>query len=536
MKTAVAILAAIFLMACGQGDSNVTEASAVDESTLTISHEEQQLRIAMEGIDFQKERPDMNLSPEEEKAYLQGYLKILRSELPLVSKWSEQQEYYKDLYAAGTPYRERLESKNESAFPYGIYYDDLDGDGRPELALLEGVCLYVIKYEPGDEQGRIVWDRGDATENAASLFMGFMETGVWFRYENGQKNMTDCYDGPDASGEWTRQLWLERGMRADGQYYEITVRGQETVPVNGEIWTELTESFYSATGNLLQSKSLAEVFGEELDETDPLLAEWDGPREYEYMEFDENVNLPYVSESVYEVLKEAYDGIDFYGELETGDTSLYGEYLEKYHKLLQDGGSVLNKETGEEIPVTDFREYLGYNDWSELYYYFFDMDQDAQPELIIDDARGCYIIDYNSEKTEFSLWYPSMAGSRFLVLGSGKLCWNGNSSSRFCQLDREGEEELELQFWRRAISARVQVCLIALPNYKEADKKITVTEEMKQNGFYVRSAGQWYFRVTENQYNELTHAYWEAYHDYGLVWWEKRYSYEELFDSQLPPY
>lgn len=534
MKTAVAILAAIFLTACGQGDFdfNVPEASSGDEITLPMSREEQLLRIAMEGIAFQQERQNISLTPDEEKAYLQGYLKILRSELPLVSRWDEGQEYYKDLYQAGTPYRERLESKDESAFPYGIYYDDLDGDGKPELGLLEGACLYVIKYEPGDDRGRIVWDRGDAVEDAAAYFMGFMEKGVWFRYENSQKKIVDCYDGPDEVGEWNRQLWLEQGLEAGDQYFEITVMGQETVPVNEEIWKELTEGFYSATENLLQLKSLAEVFGEELDETDPLLAEWDGPREYEYMEFDENVNLPYVSEAVYEVIKEAYDGIDFYGELETGDTSLYGEYLGKYHKLLRDGGTVLNKETGEEISVADLREYLGYNEWSELYYYFFDIDGDARPELVIDDARGCYIIDYNPEKTEFVLWYPSMAGSRFCVLGSGKLGWNGNSSSRFCQLNGKGEEELELQFWRRAISARVQVCLIALPKYREDDKKITVTEEMKQNGFYVRSSDQWYFRVTEKQYDELTRSYWEAYEDYGLKsWWEKRYSYEELFDS-----
>ena len=531
MTTSIAILAAIFLTACGQSDSNVPETSSEGKSTLPMSQTEQQLRIAMEGIAFQKEPRDISLTPEEEKAYLQGYLKILRSELPLMSRWDEGQEYYKDLYEAGTPYWERLESKDESAFPYGIYYYDWDGDGGPELGLLEGAWLYVIKYEPGDDQGRIVWDWGDAMEDASDHFMGFMETGIWFRHENGQKSIIDCYDSPDASGEWNQQLWLKRGLETDDQYFEIRVGEQETVSVNEEIWKELTEDFYSATENLLPSKSLAEVFGEELDETDPLLAKWDGPREYEYMEFDENVNLPYVSEAVYEVIKEAYDGIDFYGELETGDTSLYGEYLEKYHTLLRDGGTVLNKETGEEVPVADLREYLGYNEWSELYYYFFDMDGDAQPELIIDDARGCYIIDYNDETTEFSLWYPSMAGSRFLVFGTGKLGWIGNISARFCQLDREGEEELELQFWRRTISARVQVCLIALPNYREDDKKITVTEEMKQNGFYVRSTGQWYFRVTEKQYDELTLPYWDAYRDYSIRSWEKGYRYEELFDS-----
>lgn len=70
-----------------------------------------------------------------------------------------------------------------------------------------------------------------------------------------------------------------------------------------------------------------------------------------------------------------------------------------------------------------------------------------------------------------------------------------------------------------------------LPIYEEKEKEVVVTDEMKEQGMFVRLDGQWYFRVTEEQYEELTETYWEAYLQAQEEEEEVTYTYEELFGS-----
>lgn len=60
---------------------------------------------------------------------------------------------------------------------------------------------------------------------------------------------------------------------------------------------------------------------------------------------------------------------------------------------------------------------------------------------------------------------------------------------------------------------------------------MTVTEEMKAEGIYEESSGQWYFRVTEEQWYELADIYLEAEETARIKIKDVTYTYEELFGS-----
>ena len=71
-------------------------------------------------------------------------------------------------------------------------------------------------------------------------------------------------------------------------------------------------------------------------------------------------------------------------------------------------------------------------------------------------------------------------------------------------------------------------------NIYDEEKKIKVTDIMKEQGFYDRLRGNWYLRVTEEQYEELMVPYWEAYYLAEKEEEEVTYTYEELFEFATP--
>ena len=242
--------------------------------------------------------------------------------------------------------------------------------------------------------------------------------------------------------------------------------------------------------------------------------------------------MPYADDATYAVIKAAYEDVDFYGEYEEGDSTLYDEYKERYFELIQSAGAVLDKETGEFISIADLPDYWGSAgpyDWRELEYYFFDADGDQLPELIIyDDVRACHAIDYDPDTGIFMLWYP-MNAPRYSVFGTRKVVWIGETIYSFYQLDQNGEEELTFSFSIYPWSQYIKGYLVELPNYTDDERDIVVTEEMRQFGTYAHNEDSWYFRVTEAQYEELTAPYWTAFDAHYEELEEVTYTYDELF-------
>ncbi|MCH5269598.1 MAG: hypothetical protein J1E83_02510 [Lachnospiraceae bacterium] len=504
------------------------------------------LRKAIEGFDFGETQPNIKLTEEEERAYLEGYLKILRSEIPIKEYWNDREVYYKELYRAGVPYWEYLEARDKTEYPYGLYYYDWDGDGAPELGMYAG-WLYIIKYEPGDTAGRILWEFGDEWRWPSDYLGGFIGAGVWF-HDVSERRIIDYYERPDAEGRWGTRLSFTQVMEPEGPYYTVYVKD---LPIDAgkavrvKLWSEwhkirvgekdfkeLSQAFYTAAEYSLKPFSLEELFGNILIETDPLLETWNGSREYDYLEFYDNPDLPYADDKTYEAIKAAYERVDFTAEYETGDLSLYEEYKEKYWELLQSDTSLTNRETGEEIPIAEImtNDRLSASNGREVTYALFDADGDMLPELAVyKQADAWYVIDYDAKTQDYSLWFSEYTYHYFMI-GTRKVMWTGDWNYEFYQLDENGDIELMTHFSFRGIRENVMVCLVGMPDYSDDSKEDVITEEMKQFGFYVRVADRWYFRVTESQFAELMEPYWEAYEEQSWDAWDAiSLPYNEFF-------
>ena len=251
-------------------------------------------------------------------------------------------------------------------------------------------------------------------------------------------------------------------------------------------------------------------------------------------------DLPYADDIIVAILKDTYEEIIFKGTFERGNIESYNKYKSLYLRLLDNEITFSNLETGDKIFLKDFMGLELHIDTESPYdkyryvYYFFDMDEDGAPELGIrnkDNHNAVYIFKYDKETDECFLWY-TLGNYYYEIFGSRKVAWIwGGKYLAFYQLDMDGNIECEAFGISNWLNEEESLHVIMLPEYRDEEKKIEVTDIMKKQGVFERSLGRWFFRVTEEQYDELMKPYWEAYY-----WAEKEieevtYSYEELFDE-----
>lgn len=72
--------------------------------------------------------------------------------------------------------------------------------------------------------------------------------------------------------------------------------------------------------------------------------------------------------------------------------------------------------------------------------------------------------------------------------------------------------------------------MVSFPRYADQRLEVSLTdEELKRQGMYTYVHNRWWFRVTEEQYQEL----FQNYHEIEQEYWrlkEVEYTYEELFE------
>lgn len=248
----------------------------------------------------------------------------------------------------------------------------------------------------------------------------------------------------------------------------------------------------------------------------------------EYEQYGEKWELPYVDDEIFATIKAAYAEIEYNGEFEMGDPQIYDEYRRKFWELLQGRRQILDYETGEESSIADC---MGYDPVNPYYiYYFFDIDGDGCPDLGIDiDTTSRYFLRYEKETDEFSMWCR-MSGYWERPIGTRKIMEAGNGKFyNYVLLDENAEIECRTYFFHEYYSRRDDLYMVTLPTYADVEQEVRITQEMEAQGAYVRYNGQWYFRLTEEQYDELTEPYFEAY-------WKGQdeienilYSYNDLF-------
>ena len=268
-------------------------------------------------------------------------------------------------------------------------------------------------------------------------------------------------------------------------------------------------------------------------ETDKKKSYITGNCSYEsWLDFSEKYDLPYASEEIFETIKAAYKEVDFLGEFREGDLETYEEYKRIFFELLQGTIPVVNRQTNEEKYMGEYEIFWGEYNPNHNSYYFFDADGDGFPELGVEYNTRRYIFKYDFKEEEIILWYPN---ERDICIGTGKVQWHGNDQYfGFYQLNEDGEKVCSTFLFSSWYSAETSLYMAMLPKYADANKEVDITEEMKMTGVYAQMSEQWFFRITEEQYEELMVPYWEAYFQAQEEIKKVTYTYEELFGSLTP--
>lgn len=222
--------------------------------------EEMYICDIIRAMDFTAKEPQMDITPEENQLYLEGYLKVLKNEIPTIGE--EEVKYYKDLWKAGIEFEQLVKEKDTREYPYLYYYDDLDGDGKPEFAVDQS-CMYLFKYEKEQGKCRILY----RTESC--YFKAIIGAGQIWRHDGLHANTErDDFIGLGENGSFQYILRLDKGTNPNHPYYEVGVGDEPTyyADVSEEEWNEITQPFFEMVeNNAVLRKTLEEVFGDLLD-------------------------------------------------------------------------------------------------------------------------------------------------------------------------------------------------------------------------------------------------------------------------------
>ena len=264
------------------GDKRGSEMQAVDEEDSEIQTEDEgEIPVCdiVRAMDFTAKESKLNITPEENRIYLEGYLKVLRNEMPAIGE--VEVKYYKDLWKAGIEFEELVKEKDTREYPYLYYYDDLDGDGKPEFAIEQG-CMFLFKYEKEFDKCKVL----DYEE--ACYFKTVVGAGQIWRHDGLHADVIrDDLLGLDQDGSFQYILRLEKGMNYKNHYFKVGISdfslhyveecdekwSRFATPfffffyVSEEEWNEITQPFFEMVeNNAVPRKTLKEVFGDLLEE------------------------------------------------------------------------------------------------------------------------------------------------------------------------------------------------------------------------------------------------------------------------------
>lgn len=244
-------------------------------------------------------------------------------------------------------------------------------------------------------------------------------------------------------------------------------------------------------------------------------------------------DIPYVDESIFEIIKDAYSEVDFTAEFEQGNQENYEDYLQKFWHLLQNDIPFWDRELNRDVFIKDWEEVYGHYatfDLRKSLFYFFDMNGDGFPELCIDPQEPVVVFEYDAEKDQCILW--AWLGGKDII-GTRKVMLHPEYESIICdffQLNEYGDFELETIFWAEFFFGMGEdINMVMFPNYLAQEKKWILTDDIKQQGILEESSGQWFFRITDEQFEELQKPYMEAYNLALERQKKETYTYEELF-------
>ena len=254
----------------------------------------------------------------------------------------------------------------------------------------------------------------------------------------------------------------------------------------------------------------------------------------------EKADPPYASEKIYRILNRAYAEIEFEGTFKKGKPEIYDYYKGKFRDFVENNLALIDKNTDEEMYLEEFltMPYM-LNEICDIYayvYYFFDVDEDGMPELGIRITEYRWVFfKYDPELDKCFVWRQEDNGSAE-CFGGRKFaeCYADGGEFRFNLLDSKGEEEVTAFFFSAQGKENAEsLYIVMVPEYKDKKNAVAISKKMKEQGIYEKCSGKWYFRLTKEQFEELTRAYFEAEHLAQEKIQEVVYTYKELFvDSE----
>jgi len=259
------------------------------------------------------------------------------------------------------------------------------------------------------------------------------------------------------------------------------------------------------------------------------------------------LGMRYVDDITYDFLKEIFSKINYCGEFKKGDANTYDFYLNQFYDLVHNELAFIDPVTDTEIYLNQFDAIKGYMEENKTSthhlmnkgFLFFDIDEDGAPELCIASE---YIFKYIPELGQCVLWGGFRGNFYYSIVGSRKMTWNHGSASyiyhAFYQFDKDGEVEFStLFFLHNAYNQKTDqqeiVYIIELPIFSDMEKHKVFMDEIGKKAYLScqSDALRCRFRVTEEQYNELTSGYFTAIELANQQIDEVTFSYYDLFGS-----
>lgn len=286
-----------------------------------------------------------------------------------------------------------------------------------------------------------------------------------------------------------------------------------------------------------KTKELITVYGEE----EKKVSQYNSIYEFPY------ASMEYVDQEAFEVLKEAYKKVDFYGDFhvdfQEDKEIIADDYIEKFYHLLNEEVTFTEKNTGAEYYLSEYGDLkedaeAGTFNYQFYDYIFFDIDEDEEPELCIrDGGRFLYVFKYQVDVEKFILWYEQndswveLNGSKKIRCDSSGNVYN-QSRTDFYQLNEQGNIEYAvLSFrqmeYRRFTDEYETIYMVSLPQYREGEE----SDFMKAQGYYDKEKSTFYYCVTNEQWEELFRTYMEAEEKAIEDIKQVTFTYEELFGT-----
>lgn len=224
-------------------------------------------------------------------------------------------------------------------------------------------------------------------------------------------------------------------------------------------------------------------------------------------------DMKFSSKETVEKLRLIYKEIEFYGEYKEGDLSLYDSYAEKFTRLLKN-------EIQYYDPLSDTYEYVSStyepHDFKQgaAHCYLFDMNEDGKPELFMRGVRGAYVFQYIPESDQCVVWWKG-GGGNIWAMGSRKVDqFSLDDSYVFTQLSKSGEKEFDIIMAEHVVVVGAErVFAVTLPSYEAGYRETDIIDEMIEDGYFEdwdNGNGNCYFRLTEEEYLEVTEPYRKA--------------------------